>query len=179
MDNPYSLYNLSQKEQELDLLLDQLTDPDSEIDDEERAQLEEAYLNAFEELGDHITDKIDSYGVMQQIWKGVVDNCRHEYQRLAARRRVFEDKIDRNKERLVMYLIANDHKKVEGKLYTATLMAGRPIVEIYDEDALPDDCVREKVLIEPDKQEIARRIKNGEEVPGARLTDGNATVRIK
>lgn len=61
--------------------------------------------------------------------------------------------------------------KDERGLFKATLQVGRDeSVEIYSEALLPPNCYREiPVSYEPDKTLIKRCIKDGMEIPGARL----------
>ncbi len=42
-------------------------------------------------------------------------------------------------------------------------------IEVFDDKQLPADYLREKVTVEPDKTLIRRALKDGFEVPGARL----------
>lgn len=179
LNNPYTLYELNEKMELLDQILDQLTDPDLEMDQDEREQLEEAYLQAFDDLGENLEDKIDAYGVLRVVWENVVENCRAEYQRLAARRRAFENRLERNKVRLAWFLQERGVKKVEGTRFTASLIQGRASVVIDDEYALPEGTYEVVPTIKPDKKEIKRRLDAGEDVPGARLEIGQPTVRIK
>lgn len=53
--------------------------------------------------------------------------------------------------------------------FHARVLPGRESVEVEDESALPPDFRRLKVIEEPDKALIARAIKEGYAVPGARL----------
>lgn len=179
MNNPYTLYELSEKVQALDEILDLLTDPDSSWSDEEREQLEEAYTNAFDELGESESAKIDAYATLQQVWEAVAANCKAETQRLSARRKVFENKVARNKDRLIWYMRGLDKKKIEGIRFTASLVKPRVTVVIDDEYALPEGTYEVVPSIKPDRTEIKRRLDAGEDVPGAHLEDGNWSVRIK
>lgn len=53
--------------------------------------------------------------------------------------------------------------------FRARLTAGREAVEIDDPQRLPPDYWRVRVVEEPDKDRIARALREGRAVPGARL----------
>jgi len=55
------------------------------------------------------------------------------------------------------------------KSFRARVMAGRDSVMIDDETKLPLDYISEKLIREPDKVLIGKAIKDGHDVPGARL----------
>lgn len=70
-------------------------------------------------------------------------------------------------------------KKISCPLFSITLAAGREVAVIDNEDAIPDELVKVKAEIKPDKIEILRRLKAGEAVPGARLERSQSSIRIK
>jgi hypothetical protein len=60
--------------------------------------------------------------------------------------------------------------KSDDGTFKATLAAGRDeSIEIFDEAQLPIDYMAEKTTVTPDKTLIKKAIKDGFEVPGARL----------
>jgi hypothetical protein len=52
-------------------------------------------------------------------------------------------------------------------------------VVVDDEDLVPDDYMSVKVVTAPDKKAIAAALKEGEEIPGCRLAEGQAGIIIK
>nr|WP_234599981.1 siphovirus Gp157 family protein [Pseudomonas aeruginosa] len=50
---------------------------------------------------------------------------------------------------------------------------------IDDEKKLPDELVKVKVETSPDKNAIARALKDGKDVPGAHLERAKSSIRIK
>lgn len=70
-----------------------------------------------------------------------------------------------------------DLKKIELPEATITMRAGSPQVVIIDHRLLPDDLVR--VKREPDKQEIRKRLMEGEALNGAYLSNGFPSVSIR
>ena len=69
--------------------------------------------------------------------------------------------------------------KISCPLFTITLAKGRETVVIDDKDKIPDEYVRVKTSIEPDKVEIGKRLKAGEEVEGAHLERSKPSIQIK
>lgn len=60
--------------------------------------------------------------------------------------------------------------KSDDGTFSATLSPGRDeSIDIYEASSLPEDYMREKVKVEPDKELIKKAIKDGFTVPGARL----------
>lgn len=68
--------------------------------------------------------------------------------------------------------------KISCPLFTITLAKGRESVVVDDENSIPDDLMRVKTEIAPDKTAIAAKLKAGEEVPGARLERGQSSIRL-
>lgn len=64
-------------------------------------------------------------------------------------------------------------------LFTVALAKGRDSVDVFDSSLLPDEFIEVKVIQTPDKKQIREAIKNGTEVPGAKIVIGNKSLRIK
>jgi len=102
-----------------------------------------------------------------------------EIERLQERKRV----IVNRKESLTEYLRENMEaasiSKISCPLFTVTLSKGREVVVVDDEAALPDDLMRVRTEIAPNKPAIAAKLKAGEAVPGSHLERGKSSIRIK
>lgn len=102
-----------------------------------------------------------------------------EIKRLTARKKT----IQARQEWVKSYLIDNMEKsgisKISCPLFSITLRKPAKAVLIEDESLLPDDCVSVVTTIKPDKKEIAKKLKEGVDVPGAKLVDGKASLLIK
>jgi hypothetical protein len=70
-------------------------------------------------------------------------------------------------------------KKITCPLFSITLVDGRDSVAISDESLIPDEFVNVKTVISPDKNAIAKALKEGIEVSGASLQKGKSSIRIK
>jgi hypothetical protein len=60
---------------------------------------------------------------------------------------------------------------------TVCLKKTPPKVMIYDVEALPDELVR--IVREPDKLEIKKRLEAGEEVDGAAMSNGGLALQVR
>lgn len=100
-------------------------------------------------------------------------------QRLQERKRVINNRHESLKDYLRENMEAAGIKKISHPLFTITLAKGRDSVVIDDKDKLPDDMVRVKTVIEPDKTAIAAAIKAGGDVPGAHVEQGKSSIRFK
>lgn len=108
-----------------------------------------------------------------------VDAIGAEIKRLSERKRSIELAQDRLREYLRFNMEATGISKISSPLFTITLAAGRDMVEIYDEAALPDEFVRVKTVVSPEKADILKALKSGIEVPGATITKSKSSIRIK
>ena len=102
-----------------------------------------------------------------------------EIDRLTDRKRVIANRQKEIKEYLRTNMDAAGITKISCPLFSITLAKGRESVVVDDESAIPDDLMRVKTDMSPDKTAIAALLKSGGEVPGARLERGQSTIQIK
>ncbi|MFK4234228.1 siphovirus Gp157 family protein [Pseudomonas guariconensis] len=110
---------------------------------------------------------------------GDIEAVDAEIERLQERKRIMTNR----KGQIIDYLRENmeaaEITKISCPLFTITLCKGRESVIVDDEKLLDDDLVNPKVTMVPDKRAIAERLKAGQEVKGAHLERGQASIRIK
>jgi hypothetical protein len=102
-----------------------------------------------------------------------------EIERLQAIKKARVTRAAELREYLRSNMEATGIKKISCPLFCITLAAGREVAVIDDEAAIPDDLVKVKTEVRPDKAEILRQLKAGEAVPGAHLERGQSSIRIK
>jgi len=102
-----------------------------------------------------------------------------EIARLKDRKKHIQNAQTRLKDYLRFNMEATDITKIESPLFTITLAKGRDIAVIDNADDLPDEFVRVKTTIDPDKVSILKHLKEGGAVPGAHLEKSKSSVRIK
>lgn len=72
-----------------------------------------------------------------------------------------------------------DLQKIESPIITLRIQKNPPSVEVLAEDQLPARFIRIKQITEIDKSEMLTALKNGEDVPGARLVTERTHLRIR
>lgn len=99
--------------------------------------------------------------------------------RIAARRKAIEKRIEWAKN----YLRTNMEKcgisKIECPEFSVTLGKPSDICDVFDDSVLPEDYVVTKVTKSPDKKLILKAMKDGYEVPGAKIGKGKPRLLIK
>lgn len=102
-----------------------------------------------------------------------------EIDRLQERKRLITNRQKQIKDYLRDNMEAANITKISCPLFTISLAKGRESVVVDNESALPDELMRIKTEISPDKTAIAARLKAGETIPGTRLERGQSSIRIK
>ena len=102
-----------------------------------------------------------------------------EIKRLQAKKTVIKNKEDHFKKYLRENMETTGISKIECDLFSITLSKPAKIVDIVDENQLPDSMVNVKTTITPDKMAIKKQLQDGEDVPGAQLIDGKRRLIIK
>ena len=108
-----------------------------------------------------------------------IDAIDAEIKRLNEKKKTIQAKSEWMRDYLKRNMEATGINKISCPLFSITLSAASKQVEITDEAALPDDYVRVKTTVAPDKVAIAKALKDGVDVPGAVLVDGARRLTIK
>jgi hypothetical protein len=96
---------------------------------------------------------------------------------LEERRGRIERGMERKRALVLMVMQECGIKKIERPELTASVVPSPPKVIITDEPSIPEAYLRTK--IEPNKSEILRALKAGEEVPGTLLSNPSSHLTIK
>ena len=88
-------------------------------------------------------------------------------------------KTDKLKDYLRFNMEESGINKISSELFTASLRKGIDVVSIVDMDMLPDEYVSVKTSIQPDKAAIKKALKEGVEIPGAKLEKGKSSLLLK
>lgn len=102
-----------------------------------------------------------------------------EIKRLQAKKKALQNRRESVKDYLRRNMEEMGISKIECPVFTIRLKAAQPKVAIDEEGSLPDDYVNVKTSITPDKRAILKALKEGEDIPGARLETGTAPLEIK
>ena len=138
--------------------------PDEQLSDEQKAALD-AYLD---ELGSQEASKVDNFALFVRLESARAEALRAEAQRLASRARTAENRIAYLKMRYMQAIEQAGLKGVKGSVYRLSIRA-TDIVNVTNQDALPEQYVRVKTTVEPDKVALKAALKEGQVIPGAAL----------
>lgn len=102
-----------------------------------------------------------------------------EIKRLNDRKQVLLNRDKSLREYLKNNMQASGITNIKCPLFSITLAKGRDIVVIHNETELPDQYMKPKVTISPDKKQILADLKEGIDVPGAHIEKSQESIRIK
>ncbi len=139
----------------------------------------EAFADTFNALEGQFNDKAESVMHVVTNMDSDVEALDAEIKRLTERKKVIKNKQDSIREYLRTNMEANEITKIECPLFSITLAKGRDVCVIDDEEKIPDEFMDVKVVTKPDKAEILRQLKAGNEVEGAHIEKSNTSLRIK
>lgn len=145
----------------------------------ESDDLDEAIADTMEAIEGEFEEKAKSLKIVSDNIKSDIDILDAEIKRLQERKKVAENRYKSMIEYLRLNMEFTGIKKIQHPLFTITLRAGRKIVEIENEESLPDECVVVSTSVKPDKRRIEKLLKEGEDVPGAKLVDSKSAILIK
>lgn len=134
---------------------------------------EKTFKDTLEAIG--VEDKINSYCEVIAQLKADAEACKAEKKRLDERSKTFENSEKRMKSALEEFMLATGKDKAKTDkftLYHTTSTA----VNITDLDAIPDKYIKPRKENDVMKSEIAKSIKNGEEISGAILIQNKTLV---
>ena len=133
-------------------------------------EVDEDMEKALDLKSGELMNKIDGYAV-------IIDKCKEEAEYLKLQGKMFTDTAktvksfgDNLKSRLKEIMRAEGKDEFKGVLYRFKLSRTKGSVQV-DEDELPAHYMREKIVVEPDKDLIAQHLSDGIEVPGARIVE--------
>lgn len=130
---------------------------------------EEAVNDTLEGLQGELVDKARNVAAFSLNLDAQVEMIKTVEKRISERRKLLEKKADRLREYLRENMERCGIKKIEALdgSFVATLTAPRTSVVIEDQESLPKHYLR--VKYEADKKAIGDALKDGKDIPGARL----------
>lgn len=121
--------------------------------------------------------KIEGMGKMIAMLEGDAESLEHEITRLKKRLESRDNRIAKIKSYLKQQMIFMGKQKVSTPTFTVSIRNNPPALRITDESLIPASYM----TIIPESKElnksaIKESLKQGKEVPGAELTQGNSLV---
>ena len=147
-----------------------------ELTDEQKAMLDDALNNLCED----ISIKLEGYSKVIKNFESDIEGIRNEEKRLAARRKVLENRIDNMKEAMKYAMQITDTQKVKGDLFTVSLQ-NNPESVVLDEQYLENIPSKYLIPQEPkvDKALLKEDLKAGVILDGVAHLEQTKGVRIR
>lgn len=108
-----------------------------------------------------------------------INTYKDEEKRLAERRKVLENKLDRYKEYVKKNMEQMGLQKIETPLGVLSISKVRASVEVIDESMISNEYKTQTVVQTIDKNAIREAIRKGINVQGVKLIDDKTTLKIK
>jgi hypothetical protein len=143
-----------------------------DLDPETLSDTLDGMLVEFEEKGVAIM-------ALSANWQADINAVSAEIERLTNIKKSMSSKTDKLKDYLRFNMEESGINKISSELFTASLRKGVDVVSIVDADMLPDEYVSVKTSIQPDKAAITKALKEGLEIPGAKLEKGKSSLLLK
>lgn len=156
-------------------------------------ELDKAYVEALENAMNSETGEVDEYKLesLQCEYQQKIDNTvcyiknveslneaiDKEIKALQERKRVNANKVDSLKKYIGTSLKARGYDKYETSRNKLSFRRSKSVV-VFDLDKIPDDYIKPKVELVPQKDKIKKAILDGEFVPGAYL-DEKVNLQVK
>ena len=150
------------------------------LQDPEFAENEDI-LTALDQIEDAFENKAQQTIFMMKNIEAEIDPIDTEIKRLQAMKKARQNNIDRIKNRLRENMKAVGMSKLNCGLFSLSYrLQEANVVELDENEFLANNLDEDLVTVKiaPNKTEIKRRLKNGEEIIGARLVDSEVlTIR--
>ena len=135
--------------------------------------------DTLESIEGDINDKGINILKLTQAWDSDVAAIDEEIKRLTTRKKAIKNRSEQLRDYLKYNMQASGITKIECPLFTASLRKARDVVRIDDESLIPDDYVNVKTSVTPNKSAILKALKEGVEISGAGIAEGEQSLVIK
>jgi len=134
----------------------------------------DALADTLESLGGELQVKAQNVVAFMRNLETTASAIKEAEGQMAARRKAIENRVGRLKQYVLDAMQANDIQRIDCPLFSISIAKNPPAVEVFDERQIPEDYYTDPPPPPPqlDKKLIAQAIRDGHDVPGARLTQG-------
>lgn len=139
----------------------------------------EAIADTLEAAVGDFDDKAKSIAAVSMNLNSNIASIDAEIARLNKRKAAIVNSDKSLREYLKFNMIQSGIKKISCELFTITLVAGRDVLQINDEDAIPDEYMAVKTEVKPDKKRLLSDLKQGVDIPACEIVKSDHSVRIK
>lgn len=126
-------------------------------------------------ITDAVEEKLEAYAMVIKNIESDVEGIKSEEKRLAERRKILENGVTRMKQAIAETLQGSGQDKVKTEKFTFSFRKSSK-VEVSDIDSLPQQFIKVERTIS--RSELAKALKVGEQIEGARLVE-NQSLQIK
>ena len=153
----------------------QLIDMDAEND----ADFAEALADTLDATSEQLEDKIEATIIVARQLDTEAEAIDNEIKRLSARKKSIERNAQACRDRVLWAMENTGRDKIKRQLFTITRAKPRAVCAIEDAEKVPEQYTK---LIpasrQPVKAEILKALKAGDSVPGCKLDEGKASLRV-
>lgn len=149
----------------------------SEVDPE-TGEMADAFDVALRAIEDSIERKVDGYSYVREALEAWAGRLTKDATRLVKRAKTVAGRIERMENELRDAFVLGKLSRVDGERCSVTVKAPASAVDVFAVALIPPELMRtpDPPAPEPNKVEIAKRLKAGQEVPGARMKEGRRAV---
>lgn len=138
-----------------------------EVDEEQRKEILNFIKLEISNKGDNIIKFIRN----EESSIKIIDE---EIKRLQALKKARNNKIKNIKSYVQYCMESVGSKKIEGNLGKISIRKNPPALELVNEDLIPEKFIREETIKTINKAMIKDLLKDGQEIPGCKLTYGTS-----
>lgn len=134
---------------------------------------EDVVIDTLESVSLPLEQKCTSVACFVRNLEATAEQIKQAEQAMAARRKAIENRAGHVRDYLMQNMQRCEISKIETPLFKIAIRDNPESVQIEDERQLPQDYMREiPATYQPDKALIKQAIKDGHDVPGAKLVRG-------
>lgn len=140
---------------------------------------EKTIKDTLESIEGDIQDKGVNIVKLSNSWDADIEAIDAEIKRLSARKQALKNRGQSLRDYLRYNMQKSGINKIECPLFTISLRKSRDVVQVNDENLIPDEYVKVKTTVSPDKTAILKALKEGVAIPGAEIAESQQSLVIK
>ena len=139
---------------------------------------EEAFVEALNAIDGELAEKLENYASVMKNIESDIAGIKAEEGRLAERRKTMENSIKRMKENMQFTMETAGEQKLKGEKFTFTVQKNPPSLKVLDDAVIPPQFISVEEVRNIDKKAILAELKNGVEISGVEIQQGES-IRIR
>ena len=132
-------------------------------------------------LGEALTVKTDNIVGFVKKQEDTIQAFANRIEELKTAQAKYLRGMEKFNEYVIGCMKAKDVKEIKGVLSSIKMRKPAQIVEILDQEKIPEEFIKvtKKVTTSIDKTKVKAALKNGDDIPGARLAEGKISVKYQ